>query len=134
MRRPGRAVREIREHLNLRAATFGTQILSLRSPGTPSRDDVIEARVIVPADGLRWDLACDLGTLEVEGKPAAQIQVIAQFPNGSTWTTHAILDANGRATLDSLPAAKARVSVAGTKDSPVEAEIPARGRAQVRLP
>ena len=119
---------------HLPVSNFGVQILSLRSPGTASRDDVIEARVIVPADGLHWDLTCDLGTLEVEGKPATQIQVLADLPNGSTWTTHAILDANGCATLDSLPAAKARVSVAGTKDSPVEVEIPARGRAQVRLP
>jgi RNA polymerase sigma factor (sigma-70 family) len=118
----------------LHAATFGPQILSLRSPGTPARDDVIEAHVLVPADGLHWNLACDLGTLEVEGKPAAQIQVVADLGNGTTWTTHAILDANGRATLDALPAAKLRVSVAGSKDSPVEVEIPARGLAQARLP
>ena len=33
------------------------------------------------ADGLHWDLTCDLGTLEVEGKPATQIQVDGSLAN-----------------------------------------------------
>ncbi len=118
----------------LQAATFGTQILSLRSPGTVDRDDCIEARLTVPSDGLRWVLECELGALDVEGNPGAAIQVHAGLPNGALWTMHAILDASGHATLDALPAAKARVIVAGKTDSPIEVEIPAHGRTQVRLP
>jgi hypothetical protein len=118
----------------LRPSTFGTQLLALRSPGTPSRDDLIEARVIVPAEGLRWSLHCEIGGLDVEGRPSAQLQLVAALSDGATWTTQAILDADGRATLDALPAGRLRVGFARSKESPVEVEIPAHGRTQVRLP
>jgi hypothetical protein len=118
----------------LPVSEFGIQLLALRSTGRIDRDDCIEIGLAVPPEGRRWSCTCDMGTLELEGKPATEIELRAELPEGVTWTTHAILDANGRATLDSLPATKVRVSLAGSKASPVEVEIPAHGRAQARLP
>jgi len=121
-------------HFELPIATFGDQALALRSSGRIDRDDCIEASLSVSTEGRRWTLACQLGTLEVEGQPGSECLVCAALSKGATRTTHAILDANGRATLDSLPAAKVRVSVAGNSNAPVEVEIPIHGPAQLRLP
>ncbi len=118
----------------LSTSTFGVQALVLRSPGRIDRDDCIQVGLAVPTEGRRWSFECELGTLELEGKTGTALELRAEFPDGATWTTHAILDANGRATLDALPAAKARVCLAGTSSSPIEVEIPAHGRTQLRLP
>jgi hypothetical protein len=118
----------------LHAANFGTQILALRSPGTLLRDDIVEAHVNVPADGLQWSFECVLGALDLEGQPDAEFEFHADLPNGVAWTTHGKLDSTGRAALDSLPAVKAQLRSATGKASALEIEIPAQGRTHARLP
>lgn len=114
--------------------TFGTQLLALRAPGTPTRDDAIEARVDVPERGLSWSLACELAALDLEGPPGAEVELRAALANGATWITHALLGTDGRAALEALPAARFEVRLAAASTSAASVELAPRGRARLALP
>jgi hypothetical protein len=91
----------------------GGHTLSLRSSGTELRDDRVDARIVIGARTVSWELATELGTLDLQGPAGSQRELRVALTGGATWITNFRFDAGGRALLDGLPRGTARIRVPG---------------------
>ncbi len=91
----------------------GWHTLSLRSSGSELRDDRVDVRIAIGARTVRWELATELGTLDLQGPAHAQRELRIDLAGGTVWITNFRFDAQGRALLDGLPHGTVRMRVPG---------------------
>jgi len=111
----------------------GWHTLSLRSSGTERRDDRIDVRVQIGASTARWELATDMGALDVTGPPNTERELRITLAGGARWVTTFRLDGEGRALLDDLAVGAATLHAPGN-DAILDSTTIAAGVRAVTVP